>query len=492
MTQAGNLTGWRGLPPTFWAILIAGAALRIFAFDPYTAHHPDESIQYLEQAHRLVFGHGVVPWEFRDMIRSWLIPLLLAGPMQLGAWLAPGTDLYLTLPRALVALVNMAPVVAAWFIGARASRQHAIVAMAVVAVWVESVLFSVQTLSESMAVASFLPAVALLRPGAQMRSVALAGLLMALAGLLRFQFAPAIAVYALLVAGRDWRMWKGLLIGGLPVVTGGAAIDLAMGLAPYEWIFNNYASNIGAGRMREIGHISHTTYATDAMRYWSFGAPLILLLSLLAGKQYRPLLIAALVNIVIHQLIGHKEWRYLWLSAQILLLLAAIGSVELAKMTLFGRKLERPGGAAATAGLVALWGAGSLMLALSPGYRDWRTDGEMSRLAARAGADPDVCGLGVPGPRYTEYGYAFVHRPIPIYLLRTKSEPSVSRPGQSGQAFNAIIADPRLPPQGFSERVACDGDGEARVCLYRRSGNCAPNAASAEREFQRVLLDIGM
>jgi len=49
------------LPPVFWLILIAGVALRAVAFDPYSAHHPDETIQYLEQAHRLVFGHGVVP-----------------------------------------------------------------------------------------------------------------------------------------------------------------------------------------------------------------------------------------------------------------------------------------------------------------------------------------------------------------------------------------------------------------------------------------------
>ena len=52
-------SAWREqLPPIFWLILIAGAVLRVAAFEPYSAHHPDETIQYLEQAHRLVFGHG--------------------------------------------------------------------------------------------------------------------------------------------------------------------------------------------------------------------------------------------------------------------------------------------------------------------------------------------------------------------------------------------------------------------------------------------------
>ena len=82
-------SGWRALPPSFWLLLAVAAGLRIAAFDLYATHHPDEALQYIEQAHRLVFGYGVVPWEFRYDIRSWLIPLLVAGPMQLGAWIDP-------------------------------------------------------------------------------------------------------------------------------------------------------------------------------------------------------------------------------------------------------------------------------------------------------------------------------------------------------------------------------------------------------------------
>jgi hypothetical protein len=490
--QADGWRSWR-LPLLFWAILAVGLMLRVAAFNPYAAHHPDESIQYLEQAHRLVFGYGVVPWEFRYFIRSWLIPLALAGPMQLGEWLSPGGTLYLVLPRALVAAFNSVTIIAAWFIGARTSRQHAIVAMAVVALWVESVLFSVQTLSESMAVACFLPAVALLRPQARLRWIVLAGFLMALAGLLRFQFAPAIAVFALMVAGRDWRMWKGLLIGGIPVVIGGAAIDIAMGLTPYEWILNNYAMNISSGRMLKIGGVSHTTYLLDIMRYWGFAAPVILMLSLFAGKAYRPLLVAALVNILVHQLIGHKEWRYLWFSMQILLILAAIGSVNFAGMTLFGKRLARPTASAVTAGLALLWGAVSLTLASSDAFRfGWRKS-EPSRLAALAGRDKRVCGIA--GNRYqnVEYGHAFVHRPIPVYLLLPDELPSMAHPGAAAGAFNAIIANTAFgEPEGFPDKVDCGGSGIWRVCLYTRPGGCVPNAASAPLEHQAMLLKQDM
>ena len=463
------------------------------AFDPYSAHHPDETIQYLEQAHRLVFGYGVVPWEFRYGIRSWLIPLALAGPMQLGEWLAPGGTLYLTLPRALVALVNLSPVVAAWFLGARSSRQHAIVAMAVAALWVECILFSVQTLSESMAVACFLPAAVLLRSEARLRSIALAGFLMALAGLLRFQFAPAIMVFALLIAGRDARVWKGLLIGGIPVVIGGAAIDAAMAMTPYAWIFNNYAMNIGQDRMRAIGGVSHATYAIDVLRYWSLAAPAILLAAVMAGKRYRPLVIAAVVNILVHQLIGHKEWRYLWLSTHILLVLAAIGSVNLVRLTIAGRRLEWPQAGAATAGLIALWSAASLALAFSPAYSEWRSDGSASRLASIAGRQGQLCGLAVPAYRYPEFGSAFVHRPVPVYALGIERWPTISNPGVTAAAFNAVIAETSRPhPQQFDQLIACGGRGDKRACLYRRRGTCAPNAASAPRRLQAVLDSIDM
>ena len=32
----------------FWGLLAMAVALRIVAFNPYSAHHPDETIQYLE------------------------------------------------------------------------------------------------------------------------------------------------------------------------------------------------------------------------------------------------------------------------------------------------------------------------------------------------------------------------------------------------------------------------------------------------------------
>jgi hypothetical protein len=474
----------------FWGLLALAIALRVAAFNPYAAHHADETIQYLEQAHRIVFGYGVVPWEFRYFIRSWLIPLLLVPPMALGEAIDPGGTLYLILPRAMVTLINLSPVVAAWFIGARQSRQHAIVAIAVMAVWVECVYFSVHILSESMATSLCFAAAALLHSKAKLRAVVAAGFLMGLAGLMRFQFAPAIALYAAMVAGRDARLWKGLLAGGLPVVALGTAIDLAMGLTPYEWILTNYRMNIGEGRMREIGGISHVHYWDAVVHYWKWAGLVIPVLAALAWKQQRGLIVMAVANIAVHQLIGHKEYRYLWLSMQTLLLVAALGSVNLLHLTIGGKRLSDPDGTKATLWLVAGWGLMSMLLATSPTYRlDWRESGDPARLAARAMKDPAVCGLAVPRREYTQFGYALLHRPKPTFLLPDEGPVTLAAPGKAASGFNAILAWAGRPqPDGFPIKAGCLGGPRDRICLYRRPGGCSPDTTSRFYRYQDTLL----
>ena len=44
--------------------------------------HPDEIMQYLEPAHRLVFGNGVTYWEHFYGARSWLVPGFVAGVLK--------------------------------------------------------------------------------------------------------------------------------------------------------------------------------------------------------------------------------------------------------------------------------------------------------------------------------------------------------------------------------------------------------------------------
>lgn len=59
-------------------VLLIAIFTRIYAlFKTGGIIHPDELYQYIEQPHRLIFGYGIIPWEFIDGARSWFYPIIV-------------------------------------------------------------------------------------------------------------------------------------------------------------------------------------------------------------------------------------------------------------------------------------------------------------------------------------------------------------------------------------------------------------------------------
>jgi len=57
------------------ALLSLALILRlVVTFEFPNINHPDEIYQTIEQALRLTTGAGIVPWEFKRGIRSWVLP----------------------------------------------------------------------------------------------------------------------------------------------------------------------------------------------------------------------------------------------------------------------------------------------------------------------------------------------------------------------------------------------------------------------------------
>jgi hypothetical protein len=69
------------------AILLAlGLSLRVWlCFHDDGIYWPDEIYQSLEPAHRLVFGYGLIPWEFAEGARNWAFPGLVAALLKVAA-----------------------------------------------------------------------------------------------------------------------------------------------------------------------------------------------------------------------------------------------------------------------------------------------------------------------------------------------------------------------------------------------------------------------
>jgi GPI mannosyltransferase 3 len=66
------------------ALVVLAIALRLepILVEP-SAVWPDEIFQASEPAHRLVYGSGLVAWEFQLGVRSWLLPGVIAALMEL-------------------------------------------------------------------------------------------------------------------------------------------------------------------------------------------------------------------------------------------------------------------------------------------------------------------------------------------------------------------------------------------------------------------------
>jgi GPI mannosyltransferase 3 len=474
-------------------LVLLAAAIRLpLAFWPNVLH-PDEIFQYLEPAWRMLGHDGIVTWEWRHGMRGWFLPTLMAGPVGLGDWVAPGGTGAFVVPRLVAALASVSIVVSAWFIGARVSRSHAIIAAFAAAIWFEFVFFAPHTLSEPLATAALVPAALLLTHGSSQRHLAIGGALLALAFVCRFQYAPAIAVLAL---GACWRRWRNLI----PLVAGGfisllfyGVADAAHGVVPFTWLIPNIQQNLLHDRAAEFGVTPAITYLYSFWRMWSV-AIVLLLFVIWRGWRHAPLLLAtAIANIGFHSLIGHKEYRFIFLSVALLIIIAALGSADWLQ-TLRTKRAWRPWALPVVAGG---WTLVSLTLAATGTMPDnWMRGIGAAQLTADLRGDPALCGLALYNlPFHLLPGRDRLAGQLPLYALYP-ADPIASGDlaavaQKTGPAFNRVLSRPESAaelPAVFSRRD-CASVGGADACIFARSGGCDAGAA-APFAFNDVLVRL--
>src|SRR5438105_1315273 len=211
------------------AVLVALAiALRLqpILVDP-SAVWPDEIFQSAEPAHRLVFGNGLVAWEFQLGVRSWLLPGLVAGLMELSRIIGDGPDYYLPVIAAFFGTLAAGPVVCC-FLWCRPlfGLSGALLAALTVALAAEPVYFGARTLSETVAGHLLVVTLWVLEPGYSVtswRRLFCGGALLALVFVTRVQLAPALAVALLWMSWRADRRRIAAMVAGAAALLGTAA-----------------------------------------------------------------------------------------------------------------------------------------------------------------------------------------------------------------------------------------------------------------------------
>ena len=454
---------WRGL----YGLMALGFALRLsFAFASQNIHHPDEVFQYLEQAHRLVFGYGVIPWEYRFGTRSWLLPLLIAAPLRLCQLLGLGHPaIYIPLVKGLFCLLSLSLIWSAYRIGRNlVSEAVGRLAALFACFWYELVYFAPRPLPDAVGAYFLVAALACVTEPVERRRPVLFGLCVAAAVILRMQYLPVAGFLLLLTAGA-WT-WSaiarsaGAFVG--MVLLAGALDRLTWGgwFASY---YNNYVFNVTRGvsmlfgTTRPAGYVLRLAAASVGL------FPAAVLVGLVFARRLWILLVWLLLVVGGHSVLAHKEYRFIFAALPVLLVMTAAVTILVMERVMPSRTAWAQHAMTGVLALVSVAGMLGHLPRQHAFYHIRPLYAPQDPLAAFTflREQPDLAGVWLNGVHWWETGgYYHLHRNVPVYL---PAEEEAMRRGGGPQAFASHVLVPRSAGEipGF-ERVAVFGEVEVR------------------------------
>ena len=435
-------------------IFFLGLVLRIWYADGnYSIVFPDEFHQSTEQAHRLVYGYGLIPWEFATGARSWAWPALLAVPLALTNLLGMDEpEQYTDVVRGTLVLAS-AGIAPAVYLLARAFGAERVAALggaALAAFSAPFVYFSHRAFSET---ASLLPVTVgfALAVGAtdrwrdhpRARQLLWAGaLLLGLSVHLRLQNALfCIGLLFVLVVRRRWRATSDALLAFGISLLALAITDVVIWGGPFSSAREYVEFQVSQGSAYNWGAMGLKAFATGFLAIAAVTGLLAVVVARIPSR-WPSLFVVTAGSLFFYSLVGHSALRYLLPT---LPFVCALAAVWLSALT--ARFKPRVGVVCATV-LAALALVSGLQTADRPEYY-----GKVNRLMMVAGRQPDLCGLFVePADLAWTGGYYLFHRQVPLYGGEDNA------PGSS-HYYNFVIRDTGAGgPTLTKTRDACEPD----------------------------------
>jgi len=454
----------------------------------------DEIFSYYEQAHRLVFGSGIVPWEYHEGTRSWFLPIALAGVMYICNLFSDSPHVYFFATHALLGMLSLSVVYVAYrYVPPRLSEVGWLSAALLCALFPFLALFGALALTEVVATHFVFIAFIVFRQRwasrAPLQFVAI-GVLLGLAFGVRFQLAPLLLVTGCYFCGfeiaRWWRVGIGFAISILVVDVILDAITWGM---PFHSLWASIHANVAMGVADYFGTSSFLGYFSRLLDYWPAVTPLVLVLLIGAARQ--PIFfLGAMVVLLSHSFIPHKEFRFLYPALCFAVILLSYGIAEVAFwMARFpwARLMGAPNAP-------ALAGVGAAILipfSIMAKNGDWvkNSGNSLALLAIRD--DPHLCGVAIKEIDWSiTGGYVTFHRDVPMYfdtMRRIDHFPSglpmlttVMLDGRElGEAgpYNVVIAGPSFVDPAFKKRKCFAHGGvwgSSETCIFDRLSGCTP------------------
>jgi GPI mannosyltransferase 3 len=477
------------IPRRVFALLILVAtATRVVQVLTEPAYlHPDALFQGFEPAFSLVWGHGIVPWEFREGLRSWAWPGLLAAPMLVARSLdvaGPGTGMVLAVSgaRLVVVIIDVAMVVIATRLAfARGGVIAAALCGGLLALHPAWAVMGAQPLIDVPAAAALVWACerGLAADVLDRRRAAGLGLACALTVLVRIQLAPAIVALLLLLAWKTrcktsrWTAGAARRLG-----LAAATVLLAWGLldaltlgAPFAATARYVAFNLGSGQTA-FGTMPVDRYSRDFVHALGLLALLLPLLAVLGSRRTGTLAIVLLAVVVPHQLLSYRVWRFLHPALPLLVVLAGLGLAALSSQLRSRRPRLLPW-LLLTAASLGLLEVSLAVRREAPWATTWLyAHGEMTVVERSRGLNRAYLALSsAPAPRAiaqavlpaaASAGYALLGHRVPIHSVLDRP----LDPSEVDDVDTWIVTWPVADPP--AELTVLWADPVAGVAIYRR------------------------
>ncbi|MBK1989081.1 mannosyltransferase [Sphaerospermopsis aphanizomenoides BCCUSP55] len=448
----------------------------------------DEIFQTLEPAHRLAFGHGIVTWEFRDGIRSWVLPGILAGIMGLTAWMGEGSAGYLLGVNIFLSLLSLSNILVGYLWGKKiGGTTTAFICAFICTIWFELIYFSPKAFTEVVATHFLLPGVYL---GVEKKllssrnSILLSGCLLGISLALRIHLLPAIVFAVVYICRKDWwEKWVPMMLGMIAPILIFGTVDGFTWSYPFQSFWLNIWVNLVEGRSKLYGVSPWYEYFIFLLKSWSLLSLPIIVLALIGFRRLPILGWLALIIILSHSLLAHKEYRFIYPALPMVILLAGIGSFELVLLSSLSFSRQWSSLSSKIIAIfftILIWTATSVALLsrfniYAPlNFSIFGTKMEITHLYATANhllalqslsTEKNVCGLGLWDIHWAlSGGYTYFHRDVPIYQVDKETDFKLLNSG-----FNYIVANLPLPShdQNYTLEKCWQG-----TCVYQRPGSC--------------------
>jgi hypothetical protein len=292
----------------------------------------------------------------------------------------------------------------------------------------------------------------------------------------RLHLAPAVAVIGLIACCWYRRRWLWALTAGAAAVLLAGLVDWWTWGAPFYSFYQNIYMNVVKDVAASYGTQPVYWYGYAVLRRWYGLAFVIGGLALLSVRRQPMLLLAALVIVASHSLIGHKEYRFIYPGLVLLVMAAALGLARLIQNQMLDwKRFARVG--VVTLVMLGVTGA-SAVTAWSHAVRPIWERSPAVQAFRWLSERPDVKGIvlaDIPAAAFP--GYCILGQDVPLFFAK-----QIDKDRFRSRRTNYIIARQTLniePDQ--VEKVQQFDESGLQLTIYRWQGDIGSSVSDAMR-----------